>query len=338
MPQSLKEFNTFGVHVDCSQFFHIRSIDDLNSLNYNNVEDLFVIGGGSNMLLCEDIHKIVLFNGIKGRSIESETDSDCLVYLGGGENWHKSVLWTLDKGLAGLENLSLIPGTVGASPIQNIGAYGVELKDVLVKVIAFDLRTKELVEFSKEECQFGYRDSIFKKEGIKGNFFITGIIIRLTKDANHVNISYGGVQQALAQKAISNPTAQEVSDIIVQIRNSKLPDPNELGNSGSFFKNPIIPIEKYNSLVSRFVDMPCYSTSEGFVKIPAAWLIDYCGWKGIRIGNVGNYKNQALIIVNYGNASGKEVWNHAKNVRQSVIDVFDIALDAEVNIIGPQIV
>lgn len=335
MPQSLKDFNTFGVHVDCSKFFHIRTLDDLQSLSYNNVEDLFVLGGGSNMLICEDIHKIVLYNGIKEKRIESESDSEVFIYLGGGENWHETVLWTLDQGYAGLENLSLIPGTVGASPIQNIGAYGVELKDVLEKVYAFDLRTKEIVEFTNEDCQFGYRDSIFKNHPIKGNYFITGILIRLSKDVKKVNITYGGVQKALLMSNIENPTAKDVSDIIVDIRRSKLPDPKELGNSGSFFKNPIISKDKYDLLKKRFVDIPSYPVSDSTVKIPAAWLIDYCGWKGVKIGNVGNYKNQALIIVNYGNASGKEVWFHARNVRQSVLDVFGIPLDAEVNIIGP---
>lgn len=334
MPQSLKEFNTFGVNVDCSQFFHIRSIDDLNSLAYNNIEDLFILGGGSNILLCDDIHKIILFNGIKGKSIISETESEVLLHLGGGENWHETVLWTLKQGYSGLENLSLIPGTVGASPIQNIGAYGVELKDVLVKVIAFDLRTKELTEFSNKNCNFGYRDSIFKNKSIRGSYFIVGIVARLSKNIHQVNISYAGIKQSLSDRGITHPTAKDVSDVVIAIRKSKLPNPKEFGNSGSFFKNPIISKEKYEALSNKFKGIPSYPAKDGFVKIPAAWLIDYCGWKGLRIGNVGNYKKQALIIINYGNASGKEVLNHANNVRQSILDVFGISLEVEVNIIG----
>lgn len=330
---SLANYNTFGVTTSCRTLSFINNIDDLLTFDYQSPQDLFILGGGSNVLLVDSIERHVIINAIEGRKIITQDEDFVTIYIGGGENWHEAVLWTLEEGFGGLENLSLIPGTVGAAPIQNIGAYGVELKDVLSKVHAVDLIERKELVFDKQQCEFSYRDSIFKHAPLKGNLFITGIEVALHKDRHLVNTSYGAIQTVLNKKGIDKPTIKDVSDVVISIRQSKLPNPKVLGNSGSFFKNPILKKKEFTELQSDFPDIPSYPVDESQVKVPAAWLIDQCGWKGSRIGNVGNYKNQALILVNYGDGTGQEIYTHARNIQQSVLDVFNIQLDMEVNVI-----
>lgn len=330
---SLKAFNTFGVDVDAVEFYEINMPSDLEQFSFNNTNEYFILGGGSNLLLTQDLDIPVLKNEIKGIHVFNESEDFVELEIGGGENWHDTVLWALSQNYGGLENLSLIPGTVGASPIQNIGAYGTEVKDVILKVFAFDMITKSYIEFDNNECQFSYRDSFFKKPENKGRYFITKVILKLHKDLRNVNFSYGPISKILKSKNIDAPTIHDISDVVINLRRSKLPDPKEIGNSGSFFKNPIVSKSILKKITTLFDDVPFYPVSEELVKIPAGWLIEKCGWKGKRIGNTGNYKNQALIIINYGNATGMEIYNHAENVRDSVMGKFGISLDFEVNIL-----
>ena len=330
---SLKAFNTFGVDVSASSIEVISKRSDLELFNYESVEDYFILGGGSNLLLTKDINKPVLKNEIKGKRIVQQSVAEVWVQIGGGENWHETVLWSLDQELAGLENLSLIPGTVGAAPIQNIGAYGVELQDVFYQLTAYDLMQKEVVTFNKEDCQFGYRSSYFKRPENKGRYFITHVTLKLSKAFSTVNTSYGAIENILNENQIDSPTARDVSEAVVEIRQSKLPDPTELGNSGSFFKNPIVAVEIFKGIQKIYEKVPSYPVSEGLVKIPAGWLIEQCGFKGKVYGETGSYAKQALIIVNYGKATGSEIYEHALRVQSSVKETFGIQLDCEVNII-----
>ncbi len=328
---SLKAYNTFGVDVDAKEIQIIQRADDLLALN-GSPEDYFILGGGSNMLLTQGIDKIVLKNEIKGIEVLQENDEGVVLQIGGGENWHETVLWCIDKGYAGFENLSLIPGTVGAAPIQNIGAYGVEIKDFILGVHAYDLQEKKAVIFNKQSCQFAYRDSIFKQAAHKGRFFISSIVVRLSKDVFQVNTDYGAIQLVLDHLKVDVPTITDVSNAVISIRQAKLPDPAEIGNSGSFFKNPVVSADKYERIQEKYEKVPSYPIGDQY-KIPAGWLIEQCGWKGKRVGHTGNYEKQALIIVNYGEATGQEIYEHARNVRASVAQKFDIDLEFEVNII-----
>jgi len=327
---SLKAYNTFGVDVNASELIVIRSLEDLKAIQ-GNPQDYFILGGGSNLLLTKDIEKCVLKNEILGIEILEENDEGVILQIGGGENWHETVVWTVDKGYAGFENLSLIPGTVGASPIQNIGAYGVEIKDFILGVHAFDLQEKKSVIFNNEACRFAYRDSIFKDPRYKGRFFVSSIVVRLYKDVFRVKTDYGAIKTVLDHQEIVVPTITDVSNAVIAIRQAKLPDPKEIGNSGSFFKNPIVDQHIYDKIAKEYESVPCYPAGDQ-VKLPAGWLIERCGWKGKRVGNTGNYEHQALIIVNHGNASGAEIYSHAQNVQKSVEDTFGIRLEFEVNI------
>ncbi len=331
---SLKELNTFGLDCKAQQFIGVSSVADLRyAINKNNKQHpIFILGGGSNILLIQQvIPNLVIQNGIKGIEIVEETNDYAIVAVGGGENWHQFVLWCVRRGLGGVENLSLIPGTVGASPIQNIGAYGVELKDVFLKLHAVELATGNLEEFLLADCQFGYRDSIFK-QALKGKFCISKVFFQLSKQPV-VNTSYGAINDELAKKNITQPTIKHISEAVIAIRQSKLPDPAVLGNAGSFFKNPEISMTHFEQLKVQFPNIVAFPLPNENVKIPAGWLIEQCGWKGKRIGNAGAYEKQALVLVNYGNATGEEIWALATQIVVSVKNKFNITITPEVNVL-----
>ena len=326
---SLKSFVTFGVEANCEFLYRITDFDELQ-LAVKHLENPLVLGGGSNVLPIGDLKRNVIRVELKGIEIEERLGEEPLVHIAAGENWHQFVLWTLDKGLGGVENLSLIPGTVGAAPLQNIGAYGVELESVFESLEALRIGDGELVSFKKADCDFGYRDSIFKREA-KDKYVITSISLRMQR--NHkLNTSYGAIQEVLNEKSVTNPTIRDVSDAVIQIRQSKLPNPAEIGNAGSFFKNPIIPKEQFETLKEQFPKIPGYPASATTVKVPAGWLIEQAGWKGKTIGNAGSYEKQALVIVNHGGATGEEIWEFAQLIIKSVDQLYGIELSPEVNV------
>ena len=328
---SLKEYNTFGVECYAKRFVSINSFYKLQQL-VKKEQNLFLISGGSNMLLTKDIDKLVTLINIKGISIDQETEDSVYLTVNAGENWHEFVLWCISQNYGGLENLSLIPGNVGTCPIQNIGAYGVEVKDTITKVETLEIKTGKLVTFSNTECNFGYRNSIFKNDA-KGKFILTSVSFKLTKNKHKLNTSYGAIETALQDQNISNPTIKDISDAVITIRKSKLPDPKEIGNSGSFFKNPVISSEQFLELQQSYPTIPSYKISETETKVPAGWLVEQCGFKGKRFGDAGVHKKQALVLVNYGNAKGIEIYNLAKEIQKTVLDIFNIQLEIEVNII-----
>lgn len=328
---SLKKYNTFGIHVNAKRFVSIDSLYGLQQL-LKNEQDLFLISGGSNMLLTKDIEKLVVHLNLKGISIDRENHNDIYLTVNAGENWHEFVLWCVSQNYGGLENLSLIPGNVGTCPIQNIGAYGVEVKDTITRVEAIDIKTGKLIEFSNDECKFGYRNSIFKNEA-KGKYIITSVSFLLTKNKHELNTSYGAIETELASRKIATPTIKNVSDAVIAIRQSKLPDPKKIGNSGSFFKNPVISKEHFEKLQSIFPNIPSYVISETEIKVPAGWLIEQSGFKGKRFGNYGVHEKQALVLVNYGDASGKEIYELAQKIQDTIKNKFTINLEIEVNII-----
>ena len=329
---SLKSYNSFGLDVKAKRFVSVSSLEELKSvLKDNFAKDLFVLGGGSNMLLTQDITATVLHIDLKGIKVVKETEYSVYIQASAGENWHEFVLWTLAHDYGGLENLSLIPGNIGSSPIQNIGAYGVELKDHFVSCEAIELQTIEMMNFNAEECDFGYRNSIFKNK-VKGKYIITSVTFKLSKKNHQLYTKYGSINEALEESGIINPTIQEVSNAVIKIRQQKLPDPKELGNSGSFFKNPVISALAFQELHQEYPEMPHYKISENEFKIPAGWLIDRAGFKGFREGDAGVHKNQALVLVNYGNATGSEILNLALKIQDKIRSQFKIALEPEVNI------
>lgn len=331
---SLKSYNTFGIEARARYFIEISNIKDLEeALNLKGYPPLFILSGGSNMLLTKDLNRLVLFINLTGKAILEETDTEVVLRVMAGENWHDLVLWTLDKGYGGLQNLALIPGNTGTAPIQNIGAYGVELKDVFAGCEAIDIQSGDSQYFSKEECGFGYRDSFFKREG-KGKFIITAVDLRLSKKDHQINMDYAPLKAELLKKDINTPDISDIAQAVVAVRSSKLPDPKELGNSGSFFKNPVIPESDFQKLKNMHPELPSYALGNNTHKIPAAWLIDQCGLKGKRFGDVGVHKKQALVLVNYGNGSGTDILNLARRVQSEVKDKFGILLEPEVNIIS----
>lgn len=330
---SLKKYNTFGIEAKASQFVSVQSVDELITvLNENPTTKKFILGGGSNMLLTQDINALVIHLDLKGKKIIDENDEFVWVESQAGENWHEFVIWTIDQNFGGLENLSLIPGNVGTTPIQNIGAYGVEIKDTFVLCEAIHIETQELMIFTNEKCKFGYRESIFKNE-VKDEFIITSVVFKLTKKNHKLNTSYGAIETELEKQHITNPTLKDVSNAVISIRQSKLPDPKELGNSGSFFKNPVILKTDFEKIQQKFPEMPHYVVSETEVKVPAGWLIEQAGFKGKRFGDAGIHKNQALVLVNYGNATGKEILAVAKDIQATIEATFSISIETEVNII-----
>lgn len=326
---SLKDKNTFGIDVSCQTLVGINSIADLSVAIKEYGQPLLIMGGGSNILFTRPVEGVLWEIDIQGieYSVINETETELIV--GAGVDWHDLVIDTLSKGYGGLENLSLIPGKVGASPIQNIGAYGVEIKDTLLWVEAFELATGVLKQFTVEECQFGYRDSYFKKE--IGRYLITRICLRLSQVPT-LNVEYGDIKKVLHDSGINEPLPKDVSDAVIAIRRGKLPNPAEIGNAGSFFKNPVVSNAIYKTLLSQFPHIPMYTAPHDQAKIPAAWLIEQCGFKGKIVGQTGSHAKQALVIVNYGNATGMEILEYAQSIITDVNAKFGIVLAPEVNI------
>lgn len=329
--KELQQLNTFRIAATAAEYIAVSSEAMLTEVLQKNTEKKkYILGGGSNILLTADVDGLVIANNITGIEITVEDNNHVKVAVNGGEIWHSFVLWSLEQGYSGIENMSLIPGKVGASPIQNIGAYGVEIKDVCEKVEAIDLQTAEKKIFTAEECKFGYRDSIFKNEE-KGKYIITKVHFKLNKKPK-LKMDYGDVKAVLAEMHLSEITPKDVSNAIIKIRTQKLPDFNQLGNAGSFFKNPVITKEQTDKLLLQYPLMPHFIQADGSMKIPAGWLIEQCGWKGKKIGNTGAHIAQALVLVNYGAATGQEVYNLALAIRQSVAEKFAIDISPEVNI------
>ncbi len=330
---SLKHYNTFGIDVKARYFVEITGLAQLQKmLELEAYPKKFIISGGSNMLLTTDIDALVMHINLKGISVVDENEDDVEIKVMAGENWHELVLWCLDKGYGGLENLSLIPGNTGTAPIQNIGAYGVELKDVFVSCSAMEMETGELVAFGHDACEFGYRDSIFKNEA-KGKYIITSVNLKLTKKNHTLHTGYGAIEAELKKNGIVHPTIRDISNAVIAIRQSKLPDPNELGNSGSFFKNPVISQKAYTKFMKKNPEAPSYEVDGERYKIPAGWLIEQCGFKGKRFGDAGVHEKQALVLVNYGNATGMEILKLAQQIQKEVSEKFKIKIQPEVNII-----
>lgn len=331
---SLKAFNSFGIAVTARYFARFSNCEELEQLKdakpNNTLEKSLILGGGSNILFTQDFDGVVLKNEILGIRLVSETKEHFIVEAGAGENWHEFVMHCIDHNYAGIENLSLIPGTVGASPIQNIGAYGVEIKDCFHSLEAYHFQDKSVVQFEAKDCSFGYRDSIFKKE-LKNQFAILKVRFKLSKQPK-LTTSYGIIEQELAKKNISSPSIRDISNAVINIRRFKLPDPKISGNAGSFFKNPMISTTTFEQLKQTYPTIPGYPTdSPEFVKIAAGWLIDQCGWKGYRKADAGCHDLQALVLVNYGNASGTEIWNLSNEIITSIHNKFGIELEREVN-------
>lgn len=332
---SLQPYNTFGVEAKAQYFTEVNTIEELKeALTFSKTHglQLLLLGGGSNILLTRDFNGLAIKLNLKGISEEKTSDHNVLVTAKAGENWHAFVMYCLQKNYGGLENLSLIPGNVGTSPMQNIGAYGTEIKDVFVSCQVLDLENFEIKTFNLEECRFGYRDSIFKQEG-KGKYIILEVTFQLTTQDHHIKTEYGAIQSELKSLGIIHPTIQDVSKAVINIRQSKLPDPKEIGNAGSFFKNPTIPLAQFENLKQKFENIQGYPNGD-MVKVPAGWLIEQCGWKGKQIGNVASHQLQSLVIINAtGNASGKEIYDFSTEIINSVKEKFGIELEREVNII-----
>ena len=330
---SLKPFNTFGIDAKAASYCDINSIEALNTiLEKQHSNPLFILGGGSNMLLTKDIEALVLHINLKGIEVVSTSENAVIVKAMAGENWHNFVLWCLQHNYGGIENLSLIPGNIGTAPIQNIGAYGVELKDVFVSCEAINIKDQSVKTFLKSDCNFGYRESIFKQD-IKGEYIITSVNLELTTVNHQLHTDYGVIRNELDTQSITQPTIQDISNAVIAIRQSKLPDPKEIGNSGSFFKNPIITAEEFTELEQNFPEVPSYKISETAIKIPAGWLIEKAGFKGKRFKEYGVHDKQALVLVNYGNATGKEIFELAQLIQKTVKRLFNISIETEVNII-----
>jgi len=339
MPQireniSLQSLNTFGVAALARYYTEAHTLADWSALYDKGwlQKKHLVLGGGSNLLFLEDFNGLVIRQMLRGITVIQEEEDTVIIKAMAGEPWHNLVLHAVAHNWGGIENLSLIPGNAGAAPIQNIGAYGVELEQVFISLETMEIATGNISIFNKNECHFGYRQSLFKS-ALKGKYIILSITLQLSKNPVF-HTTYGAIRDTLDRMHCKEQSVQAVSDAVIQIRKSKLPDPDILGNAGSFFKNPSISVEETHKLLDIHPSMPNFSTPEGYVKIPAGWLIEQCGWKGKRVGNTGCHAAQALVIVNYGDASGKEIWAHAKNVQASVLEKFGILLEPEVNIVS----
>ncbi len=328
---NLKPYNTFGFDVTCAGIIEIYSVTQLKNALKESIRPFRILGGGSNILLTENLNEHILKNNIKGIDIIQDNDEDILVSVGAGETWHNFVMWSLSHKLYGLENMALIPGSVGAAPMQNIGAYGVEQDTVFHSLQAFQINTGELHSFSKEDCHFGYRESVFKNE-LKGQYFITSVTYRLHKTKKELNTSYGAISDLLRERNITEPTSIDIAEIVMDIRKSKLPDPKEIGNAGSFFKNPVISLEKFKQILEKHPNIPHYSDTNNSIKIPAAWLIDQLGYKGLIKNKIGVHKNQALVLVHYGGGKGKDVWELAQEIQHKVKETYGLDIFPEVNI------
>ena len=330
---SLKKFNTFGIEAKAKQFVSVANEAQLKVvLAEHKTEQLFVLGGGSNMLLTKDIDALVIHINLKGKKIIKEDEDYVWVESKAGENWHEFVLWTIENDFGGLENMSLIPGNVGTTPVQNIGAYGAEIKDTMISCDAIKIDDQTLKQFTNSECHFGYRESVFKNEA-KDQYIITAVVFKLTKRNHKINISYGDISAELTKQNKHNPTLKDVSNAVISIRQSKLPDPKVLGNSGSFFKNPLVLKTHFEKIYKKFPDIKYYEVSATEVKVPAGWLIEQAGFKGKRFGDAGVHVNQALVLVNYGNATGLELLNLSKIIQETIYKTYGIRIEAEVNVI-----
>lgn len=329
---SLRPYNTFGLNVQAKLLARVGSVPELQQVLEDGDltgEERFILGGGSNILLTRDVDGLVIKNEIAGIEVVGETPDAFLVRSGAGVVWHELVMHCIAQNYAGIENLSLIPGNVGAAPMQNIGAYGVELKEVFHSLEAVETETGNIHTFSNADCEFGYRESVFKRK-LKGQFVITSVTLQLAKKPA-INTSYGAIEQELEAMGIGSPTIQDVSQAVIRIRQSKLPDPKVLGNSGSFFKNPVVPTSKFEELKAKYPNIPGYAAGEE-TKLAAGWLIEQCGWKGKVVGNTGSHAKQALVLVNYGNATGSEIFNLSEQIIRSVYDTFGVHLEREVNV------
>ncbi|MBX2905374.1 MAG: UDP-N-acetylmuramate dehydrogenase [Taibaiella sp.] len=326
---SLRPFNTFGIDVPAAYYTEVHDLKDIAALAALR-RPLHVLGGGSNVLLTGEVPGIVVRDCLKGISVLNEDEEHVWLEAAGGEIWHELVLYTIARGWGGLENLALIPGTVGAAPIQNIGAYGVEVKDTIEKVHFHDLEADEERVFSNDQCAFGYRDSIFKNE-LKGRIFITSVVFRLSKRPI-LNTSYGAIEEELRKMQIASPTVKDVAQAVISIRSSKLPDPKVVGNAGSFFKNPTISRDEYEALLAAHPGIPHFKVNADLVKVPAAWLIEQCGWKGYTRGDAGVHDRQALVLVNRGRATGSQLWQLSGDIVASVKERFGICLEREVQV------
>ena len=329
--QSLKAYNTFGLDCKANLFASFQSKHELKKILSKAQEPLLVLGGGSNILLTQDFEGTVLKNEILGIEIVKENEEHAVVKVGSGVVWHNFVIWSIENKLGGIENLSLIPGSVGAAPMQNIGAYGVEIKSVFEKLEAIEIDSLASKTFNNEACQFGYRHSIFKAE-LKDKYIITQVYFKLQKKHNF-NTSYGAIEEELKNIGATTLSLKAISQAVTNIRESKLPNPQKIGNCGSFFKNPVITTKRFKELQNKFPNIVGYTVSKDETKIAAGWLIDKAGWKGYRKGDVGIHKKQALVLINYGNATGEELVALSKEVQQSVLNKFGIQLEPEVNII-----
>lgn len=331
---SLKSYNTFGIDVSAKEFVVVNTLEELQVLCAAfNLSDrkLLVLGGGSNVLLTQDFDGMVIKMNLKGIEKVGETDEHVWVRAMAGEVWHDFVLHCIAQNIGGVENLSLIPGCVGAAPMQNIGAYGVEIKDTFDSLEAVEIATGDMVTFSNADCKFGYRESIFKHEA-KGKYIISSVTFKLSKHPVF-NVSYGSIQQTLEKNGITEPSVKAISDAVISIRESKLPNPKVLGNAGSFFKNPEISSSQFDALKVQYPTIVGYPTTPGNVKVAAGWLIEQCGWKGKVVGHTGSHKDQALVLVNYGGASGSEIWQLAMDIQASVQEKFGVTINPEVNVI-----
>jgi len=328
----LKKYNTFSIDTYAKYFAAFASVEDLRLLitNYASHNSL-ILGGGSNLLFTKNYDGLVLKNEIKGIHTVHEDEDHIYVKAGAGENWHRFVLHCIKNNFSGVENLSLIPGNIGASPMQNIGAYGVEIKNVFHSLEAFHLKEKRILNFTLNDCGFGYRESVFKKK-YKDQFVILTVTYRLDKKPQY-NISYGAIKEELEKMNMKELSIQAISQAVINIRSSKLPDPNVIGNAGSFFKNPEVSEDNFKILKTKFENIIGFSLENGNVKLTAAWLIEQCGWKGYRRGDAGCHEKQALVLVNYGNASGEEICDLSEEIKKSVKEKFDVDLEREVNII-----
>lgn len=332
--RSLKDLNTFGLKAVASKYVEVFSNEDVISLAKEGKlknENTLILGGGSNILLCNNVDGLVVKNNIKYINELNQNSEHVTVKIGAGEEWHNFVITALENNWFGIENMSLIPGTVGAAPMQNIGAYGSEIKDVFNSLEAVDRITGELKIFTKEECNFGYRESVFKNS-FKNRYFIVSVTLELNLHPTK-NTSYGAINTVLEENNIKNPSPKDISNAVILIRKSKLPDPAKIGNSGSFFKNPEIPKAQFQDLKLKFKDIIGYPLTNENVKVPAGWLIENAGWKGFRDGDIGVHKNQALVLVNYGSGKGKDIYDLALKVRASVLEKYGIEINPEVNII-----
>jgi UDP-N-acetylmuramate dehydrogenase len=329
---NLKPYNTFGIEVFAAGFARFSSISELKTILENNTySQLLILGGGSNLLLTKDFDGLILKNEIQGFTIIKETSENVILEAGAGEIWHEFVMNCIENGYAGVENLSLIPGSVGASPMQNIGAYGVEIKDVFHHLKAFHIASGEIHTFDKKACEFGYRESVFKNIH-KGQYIILSVAFELSKSPK-INTTYGAIETELAAQNITEPTIRDVSNSVIAIRQSKLPDPKVLGNAGSFFKNPVVDEAVVQKIQENYPSVPNYPAGEGKRKLAAGWLIELAGWKGKTIDTYGVHKLQALVLVNYGESTGKQVYDLSTQIIESIEEKFGVTLEREVNIL-----